>query len=300
MDQEIVKRLRSTLSQLNGLEKELKARGESPEICIKSLPELNRMMWGLRKGLTVIAARTSQGKSALALQLALDTAKQGFETVVLSLEMDTESMLERLFCNEYEIDNFELTSGRFNSVERYQKAFEEFKVKMQERPLLLTCGIGKTFQECNRFVEMLDPKPRVLILDYIQMSKTTGNDRVDISEYIRQFRQLMIENGMRGIVCSQINRQIEKENDYHPRLENLKGTGALEEVSDVCLLLHWNYFYTRQEHTKNVYDIQIAKNRHGRTGNHKVEYFPEFYKFKEIQLIAPKPADPTNEEEWIK
>ena len=278
---ELLRHLKPMAHHLDGLESELKDRGQVPEVSIKSLPILNQKLWGLRKGLTVIAARTSQGKSAAALQIALDVAEQGLESVILSLEMDVPSMLERMACNAQRIDNYALLTGQYALNDEIKAKFKAFRDKIEDMPLLITCGIGKTFRECNQFIELMDPKPKVVILDYIQMAKTFANERSDIAEYIRQFRQLMIENGMRGIICSQINRQVEKDNDYRPRLENLKGTGALEEVSDVCLLLHWNYFYTKIEAHKNSYDIQIAKNRHGRTSTHKVRYIPENYRFEE-------------------
>ena len=276
-----VKDIKSVRQNLIGLEKELLSRGDKPEVSLQSLPMLDRAIWGLRKGLTVIAARTSQGKSALALQIGLDTAKQGVETIILSLEMDVESMLERMFCSECKINNYELLSGAFRLNNSHQVKFEHFRKQMSELPLLLTCGIGKTFGEVNQFIEMLNPKPKVIVLDYIQMSKSSFNERTEMAEYIRQFRQLMLENNIRGIVCSQINRQIEKENDYKPRLENLKGTGALEEVADVVMLLHWNYFYTRKEEQKNDFDLFVAKNRFGATGHRKLVYHPEYYMFSE-------------------
>lgn len=285
MEKELIKNLKGMEAELSGLEKELGNRGAMPEVCLRSLPQLNNILWGLRKGLTVVAARTSQGKSAFALQMAMDTAKQGHSTIVLSLEMDVQDMLERMFSNEYMVDNFELQSGRYNFDQGYKDKFELFKKQMTELPLLLSCGIGKTFFECNRFLEMLDPMPKVVILDYIQMSKTTSNDRIEIGEYVRQFRQMMVEHNIRGIICSQINRMVEKDNEYKPRLENLKGTGALEEVADVVLLLHWNYFYTCKQESKHVYDIAVAKNRSGRTTKHTVKFIPEYSRFEELEVV---------------
>ena len=240
MDEFILKNIKTLTSQLSGAETEFNSRTDVPEVGLTSLPELNRMVWGFRKGLVVIGARTSIGKSSCAIQFALDFAKQGIDTVFMSLEMDEISIIERMFCNDEKVDNFLMTCGMFKTMTGIQEKWLDFKTKLEQTPLLITCGIGKTFAEVNRFIEMLDPKPKVVVLDYVQMTKSLRNEREELSEYIRRFRELMVLNNMRGIVCSQVNRMVEKDNDYRPRLENLKSTGSLEEAADLVLLLHWN------------------------------------------------------------
>ena len=281
MDEHLIKNIKTLTSQLSGAETEFKSRGEKPEVGLESLPKLNAFTWGFRKGLIVIGSRSSIGKSTIACQFALDFAKQGIDTVFMSLEMDTNSIIERMFCNEMGIDNFLLTCGMFNLKADIQDKWMEFKAKIEKFPLMITCDIGKSFEEVNRFVEILDPKPKVAILDYVQMTRFVKNEREELTEYVRRFRQLMLENNMRGFACSQINRMVEKENDYRPRLENLKSSGALEEAADLALLLHWNYFYTKKEMDKNDYDILVAKNRFGKTGVHHLKYEPEYYRFRE-------------------
>ncbi len=227
-----IENIKTLPSLLSGAETELKSRGEVPEVSISTLPKLNFLTWGLPKGMTVIGARTSNCKSALGIQFALDFAQQGIDTVIMSLEMDETSIIERMFCNEMEINNFDLKRGWFKR-EPITSQWTTFKAKIETLPLLITCGIGKTFSEVNTFIEILSPKPKVVILDYIQMAKALRNEREELSEYIRQFRALMVLNNMRGIVCSQVNRMVEKDNDYRPRLENLKSTGCIHPNSIV-------------------------------------------------------------------
>lgn len=281
MDKLILKNIRTLTSQLDGAETEFKSRGDKPEVGLTTLPTLNKMIWGFPKGMTVFAARTSIGKSSFAVQFALDFARQGIDTVFMSLEMDSDSLIERMFCNDKRVDNTMMKEGFFNLMPAMQEKWTKFREEIESLPLLLTCSIGKTFAEVNRFIEILDPKPRVVILDYVQMTKTTRNEREDLSEYVRQFRDLMLSNKMRGIVCSQINRMVEKENDYRPRLENLKGSGSLEETPDLVILSHWNWFYTKKAEEYNTYDLLIAKNRSGKTGTHRLNYYPEYFRFEE-------------------
>jgi len=266
---------------LSGTEKELLSRGGAPKFPLSTLPEFNTKIWGLHKGLTVLGARSSMGKSAFALQIARDLADQNIPVLFLSLEMDEQSMVERLFCSMMRVDNFDLISGEFNKQEEIRVKWNTFKNFMSKAKLLLTCGIGKSFGEVTNLLERLDPMPRVVIVDYIQGIKQSEKERSELNEYIRSFRQLMLQKNCVGILASQMNRQIIDNTDKRPSLENLKSTGVLEEHADMVLMLFWEWFYTRKEEDKNKYEIIVGKNRNGRTGSHKLFYTPEWYLFTE-------------------
>jgi replicative DNA helicase len=279
--EKIINGLQSVSSLCAGVRKDLIERSDSPLFPITSLEHLNRKVWGLRKGLNIIAARTSHGKSCLGLQFAWDFAKKGIPTLVMSLEDDKETIIERLFSNIKEVDNYDLLTGCFKHRADYQKDWDEF-IEEIPKELLITDGIGSSFEEVNYMLESLEPKPKCVIIDYIQAIKYTGkNERENLNEYIRQFREICLKNGIAGILMAQMNRMAVLENRQEPTLENLKGTGVLEEHADLVLILQWEYFYKRDEAKKNDFTIYVAKNKRGRTGKHQLTFFPQFSKFKE-------------------
>lgn len=281
MKDKILKEVRSVKSLCVGVKQELLSRGDKPVYPINSLEHLNRKIWGLRKGLNIIAGRTSQGKSCLGKQFAWDLAKQGIPTLYMSLEDDTETIIESLFSSVKEIDNYDLLTGWFKSKPEYQDDWNDFVAEIPKE-LLIVNNIGSTFEEVNYMIEALDPKPKCVIVDYIQAIKYTGkNERENLNEYIRNFRQICLENGIAGIMLSQMNRMAVMDNKAEPTLENLKSTGVLEEHADLVLILQWEYFYNRDESKKNDFTIFVAKNKRGRTGKHPVRFFPQFSKFKE-------------------
>jgi len=263
---------------LGGIETELKSRGEDPEFPIRSLPFLNRKIWGLRRGLTVIGARTSMGKSALGLQFALDLAKQGKKVLFLSLEMTVESMVERLFCNELEVDNYELLTGKLKEDVALQAKWDCFKGRMEKLEFILTCGIGKTFEEVNQIIENFDALPEIIFVDYVQAIKIENRERENLNEYIRNFREICIKNKIAGVVCSQANRQVFDEEKREPTLANLKSSGFLEEHADTVLLLHYPFAVDNKK-PESEYKLILAKQRNGRTGEHWLFFKPHFYKF---------------------
>lgn len=295
MNENIVKHI---TGHLVSLEENLKGRGREPEMSLKSLPELNKKIWGIhRKKLTLIGARTSQGKSAFALQIAHDLASQGHPVLFLSLEMVVEDMLERLFCNVREVDNYDLLSGNF---EKYINDYVEFAAHCESVNLSITDFIGKTWQEIDSFLNKLSVKPAVIILDYIQTIAGLSNKSKEvIDEYIRKFREMAIRHNFAGIICSQINRTYVEEDNKEPQLHQLKGSGFLEEHSDMILLLHWAHKYDESK-PREEYKLIVAKNRNGRTGYFKLRYIPQFYKFFDWEDISSRVMVEKQEEikEW--
>jgi len=274
------------------LTEELNERGYSPKIPIKSLPKLNEKLWGFKNGeLVVIGARSSQGKSAFVGQLAWDFADQNIPVLFLSLEMQVIDILERLFCMQMEVDNIELLKGGLRKSLEIRDKFEVFKQVIEQVYLFITCGVGKTFPEVLKVIELLDPVPKVVILDYVQAIKTTtGESREGLDEYIRQFRQYALEKKFCGILCSQINRGVLQTKDRRPDMAQLKSTGTLEEHADKVILLHWDHYYDNTK-PKNDFTLTVAKNRNGRTGLHYLNYEPCHYKFTDCSEMDERRRD---------
>lgn len=268
---------------LGGLHKDLLSRTDSPKYPITSLPYFNRKIWGMKSGaLTVIAGRTSTGKSSCGLQFAYDLADGGFPTLFLSLEMNIMSLAERLFCNSMKVDNYSLLTGQFKNNLETRAKWETFTKVMKNFPLLITCEVGKTFREVNQLVEALNPPPKAVFIDYIGAIAVHGSQTREImNEYIRKFRELAIKKDFIGVVCSQINRTGAVVGE-EPQLHQLKETGTLEEHSDFVLLIHNPYVQTHNEDDINKATFIIAKNRNGRTGRQKVKFIPEHYRFEEL------------------
>lgn len=262
---------------------EIKKRTNTPELQITTLPRLNDILWGMRKRkLTTIGARTSQGKSTFAVQLCLDLAMQGKKVMFFSLEMENIECAERLLAHCLEIHNNALARGDgYKLVERAK----ELEVKLKDKYFLISDCIGRTWKEINDLIESWHTAgsvPDMIVLDYIQNVKGQGNQKEVFDEYIRKFREMAIRYNFAGVICSQVNRTSQESEDKSPQLHQLKGTGGLEEASDVVLLLHWPYFYHRDEEKFNHYEVYVAKNKLGATGRLNIRYEPEFFRFRDI------------------
>ena len=264
------------------LVEEIKKRGNTPELQITSLPKLNDDIWGIRKKkLTVIGARTSNGKSAFAVQLCYDLALQNKSVVFLSLEMENLECAERLLAHDQNIHNKALQRGEV--ADYYQRGIELGELLKRKKFFISDC-IGKTWKEINDLVEMWHQGgkiPDAIFLDYIQNTKGSGNAKEALDEYIRKFREMAIRYNFAAVICSQVNRTSQESEDKSPQLHQLKGTGFLEEHSDIVLLLHWPYKYGHKD--KYHFELHIAKNKLGETGWRNLRYEPEYCKFSEIE-----------------
>lgn len=300
---------RPLTTYLPAVEEELMTRGDKPPLPLLTLPTFNRKIWGLKPGLTVIGARTSMGKTTFSLQLAYDLAKQGIPTIFLSLEMSVDELVERLFCNIKQVDNFAIITGALQKDATIREKWEEFKAELDTVPLVITEGLGFSFEEVNKLLED-QPTVKAIFVDYIQtIRQTGGREREMLNEYLRQFRTTCLQRKIAGVMCSQINRLAldGKTDRREPELEHLKGSGTIEEISDMIVLLHWDWFYLKDKSDvskKNLYQVRVAKNRRGRTGSIKLKFIPEFYRFEDIpeqkeaekndvhQLFGETPSQP--------
>lgn len=262
----------------------IQKRTGSPEIEIPFLPALSEKIWGLhRKEMMVVGARTSQGKTTFALQLAYHCAKQGFRTHLLSLEMSPEALVERLFCQICRISNYDLLVNPKGYEER-AKEFHEF---LKDLPLIPMYKIGSTIQELFKLIESIPAD--VLILDYVQAIRSLEFDRLSIiNDYILKFRELCVNKNMAGVMVSQINRGAMEDRERLPQLWHLKASGALEEIADQVLLLHWPYFYSGKDEEHSDFKVIIAKNRNGMLGTVEATFEPAYYLIGEKRPGAGK------------
>ena len=68
------------------------------------------------------------------------------------------------------------------------------------------------------------------------------------------------------ILLSQLSRSITKREDKTPQLSDLRDSGSIEQDADVVMFLDRPETHTPNTPKKNIMEVYIQKNRHGRTG----------------------------------
>lgn len=265
----------------------LEARGHHPELPISSMPDLNRKIWGLHKRkLLLIGARTSNGKSMFAINLAHDLACQGKRVLFLSLEMPKEKVLERMFCLDAGVNNIDLLTGKYNDDAMIQDKFADFMQKTSSWKLYISDCIGRDWAWLDEQIfQKMTQKPDAVFIDHIQEVRGGQSSKDSIDEYISKMRECAIRNNFALIMCSQVNRisMSDKDGNKEPQLHHLKASGYLEEAADQVILLHWPYHYAKEDTTldKEEYILNVAKNRDGMTGYIKMRYQPHYCRVRD-------------------
>lgn len=255
-------------------------RNGKPELTT-GLRVLDEGIFGLhRTQLTVVAARPGIGKTSLVCQVALNLVRQNIKVAFLSLEMTKESILERMFCIENNINGFDLIMGKFG--EREQNLFSKFSSEIAGTPLRIIDDYCHTENELYTLIEHLQFRPDVIILDHLQHIQSIGkrSQWETLTEYLRYLKEISMKHKIAIVCLSQINR----EGDEAPSMTNLKGTGGIEEMADHVLLMH----DLKGELTENGnnFKIRIAKNRFGPVRTFDLWFAKECSKFIEQSPFA--------------
>ncbi len=265
-----------------GVKKDFLSRQSTPELP-SGLAELDKIVWGLhRKELLTIGGRPSEGKSALAVQLALNLNDIHCNVLFISLEMSKEQIVERMFCNIAKIDNLKLREGKVD-IPYFEDYFPVFEKMVSAMPLLVVDNCGYDFADVEKLIIEMEPRPDIVFLDYIQLISqgSHSNKSMSVEEYFRKLKELSITYNFAMVVLSQIKRMSEQRQNKRPTMDELKWSGALEEHSDTVMLLYWPYHNEADYYDNKEFEIHVAKQRHGSTGLARVNFLPWHYRFED-------------------
>ena len=249
------------------------------------LRDLDTKINGLNKSdLLLVAARPAMGKSAFALNLALNVAKKYNKTVaIFNLEMSREQLVMRLLASESFVDSKKMATGKL-SEEEWTKigmgatSLSQTDIRIDDNPSI-------TVAEMNAKCRRLDNLGMVVI-DYLQLmtgsgyGKGGGDNRVTVVGEISRALKIMAKELNVPVIClSQLSRAVESRTDKRPILSDLRESGAIEQDADSVMFLYRDEYYNENSEDKGVAECIVAKNRHGETGTVKLQWIPQFQTF---------------------
>ena len=230
--------------------------------------DLDRYTSGLQKSdLVIIAGRPSMGKTAFALDIALNAAKAGSTVCIFSLEMSREQLVRRMLCAESGIDMQSVSTGRLSDAELMRLAealpvVSDTNIYIDDNASMGVAGIRSKARRLQSR-EGLD----LIIIDYLQLMQTSGksDNRVgEISEITRTLKLLARELSIPIVLLSQLSRGPETRNDHRPIMADLRESGAIEQDADIIMMLYRPAVYGESE--DNDTEVILAKHRNGPTG----------------------------------
>lgn len=277
-------------------------QGISPPRLDTGFPRLDECLnGGLRLGqMVTIAARPGQGKTTLALNLALRAARQGIGVAVFSLEMAGKETVAKLLSDMASVSHAAISNGRLADEERAR--VNHARQELASLPIVLADATRK-HSEMQTLVsqirdEGINGTPvEMFILDYIQLadsdtSRANDPEHVRIGAISSWCKQDALEHQCIWVTVAQLNRDFDKRENSAPRASDIKGAGAIEQDSDIILMLAKPGDDANRD---GEVDIHLVKARTGQQGKTSAAFMGGYSR------IAPMPEDetpPNSNDEW--
>lgn len=233
-----------------------------------------------RSDLIVLAARPGFGKSALALNCALNAAKQGYKVAIFSLEMSLDQVVQRLAAAHSKLDISAIRGEDLDVREQARlgdayQVFNGIEIHVDDSATQTVIEMRGKARRQMKLLSGLD----FIIVDYMQLisgpGARDGNRVQEVSEISRNLKAIARDLDVPVLACSQLSRAIEHRRTQEPKLSDLRESGSIEQDADIVMFIHradkymtedeWNRRNPTQDYPKGLAEIYIAKHRHGPT-----------------------------------
>jgi len=264
--------------------------------------DLDTMTAGLQPGdLVIIAARPSMGKTAFILNLveyAAVHSQSKAPTIIFSLEMSKESLVQRMLCSISKVDASRLRTGHLGESD-WPKLTNGAGL-LSEAPIYIDDTPAISVLELRAKARRLKAEKNLglIVVDYLQLMQghNAENRQQEISEISRSLKALAKELSVPVVALSQLNRSLENRTDKRPVMADLRESGAIEQDADVIMFIYRETVYCEackkrdgscdKGHEKDA-EIVIGKQRNGPIGTVHLTFRGEYTRFENQSKREP-------------
>jgi KaiC/GvpD/RAD55 family RecA-like ATPase len=216
----------------------------------------------------VVAARPSQGKSALALQMSHTMTRNGLPVCFVSEEMSSMALGKRAvqFITEEEESDWQRNAALV------RKDIEKHFEKRADSIIIESCG------HVDKACEMIEELHRTIgvrcaFVDYAQILGGKGKDKYQAVSYVSStLKRLSTRLNIAVVVLAQLGREIGKNKDFTPTMRDLKDSGQIEQDADVIVAGVYPCRFD-EEIDPAEYTIHVLKNRNREIRSFRVDLF---------------------------
>lgn len=276
-------------SSLDIIDKAAKSEGTLTGVTT-GFSQLDKYTRGLQKSnLIIVAARPSMGKSAFALNIALNAAKKGKASVLIfNLEMSKEEIGNRLLAMEANVEMERILEGKtltpddWGAISEATNRMGKMNIAIDDTPDI---SILEMKNKCRRMKASIGLD--LVVVDYLQLMDSgtkVENRQQEISKFSRSLKLLAKEMECPVIVLSQLNRGPDlRSDDHRPRMADLRESGSIEQDADIVMFLYRDDYYNKEESPiPGICEINIAKHRNGQTAKIELAWVERYTRFNEI------------------
>jgi replicative DNA helicase len=245
---------------------------------------------GFRQGeLFILGARPSMGKSALALQCALNIAQKNGSVLFLSIEMSAPMVTQRLISLMTGINGKRLQNKVMDEYERRQ--ISSARADLLSTKLFITADNRLDIHKIRAKAARLkrEHNLQIIFIDYLQMIESKGDNRTrEIGIISRGLKSIAKELNVCVVALSSLSRAVEKRDDKRPMMSDLRESGDLESDADVVAFLYRPMYYAdmsqRMDIDSEEAEVIITKNRNGEVGECRLQFTPQKARFDDLPL----------------
>jgi replicative DNA helicase len=244
-------------------------------------PAIDSILAGFQPSdLIILAARPSVGKTALALDIARQTAtKYGTPVGIFSLEMSSQQLVDRMLAAEARVNAWKLRTGKIDTDDEFQRIRDAMQT-LTKAPIYIDDQPATNAIVMRSVARRLKREHGIglLIVDYLQLMSPTSARTSDsmvhiVTEISRSLKTIARELDVPVLALSQLSRAVEQRGGK-PRLSDLRDSGSIEQDADVVMFIHREDKKNPQEEKTGIAEILIEKHRNGPVGSVEL-YFDE-------------------------
>jgi len=267
--------------------------GRDPTTLIKTgISAIDQSVGGLwPKELTVIGGRPGMGKSAFALNLAINADLAGRRSLIFTLEDGIENFQQRALAIRSRATMNRIRRRAVQDPEKLLSAAErlrEVKIGLNETPGLSAPEIYSKAVAYRAKHGSLD----LLIIDHLRRMRGRGQSRYDrVSDSVQRCADMAKDLGIPVVLLAQLNRKLEEREDKRPRASDLRESGTIEEDARAIWFLYRPWVYDRDADEHEA-ELIVSKSNHGSIGTIKLWCSMSEMRFLPWAGIGTTPSDP--------
>jgi len=251
--------------------------------------DLDKLTCGFHgSDLILLGARPSMGKTAMALNIAVNAANMGHSVFIFSLEMAKNQVIDRMISSEAMVNGMKFKTGKFSS-DDWEK-INTASSRIYDLPIHVDDSSSLSYMEIIRRSRRAKKQHSIelIVIDYLQYvtgEKGQGKN-YEIESITRNLKAMAKDLNVPVLLLSQLNRKCEERpNPYkRPILSDLRDSGAIEQDADLVLFLYRPERYGEKDKSGNVQpgvaEINIAKHRNGPLGTVHLQWLERITKFE--------------------
>lgn len=218
--------------------------------------------------LIILAGRPGMAKTTVAMDWALNVARDGGRVHVFSLEMSGKALMRRMASRMAKVSSSDLRAARLTDTDYSNLAAA--MTQLRDLPLTVDDSGALHINQLRaraRAKHMRAPLAMVVV-DYLQLMRADGRSKVEeVTQISQGLKALAKELRIPVVALSQLSRDCEKRDNKRPLPSDLRDSGSIEQDADRIIMCYRHEAYDPNTPRAGVLELLTRKFREGEPGD---------------------------------